>query len=201
MSIQRVYIVRHAETDYNVQHRWQGHLDVPLNTFGKQQAQSLADYFVNIPLDAIFSSDLERTMATVRSIAQQKNLSIIKDRRLREVHLGVFQGLKRPEIHDAYPQEAMRWDNDDSFVIPNGESRNQVQSRMFEAWQSMIETPELEHIMLVSHGGSLRLLMKRLFPDRIEHMHFANTSITIIDRTTANQWSVTAINTTPHLSD
>ncbi|MGB7340969.1 MAG: histidine phosphatase family protein [Phototrophicaceae bacterium] len=199
MSIQRVYIVRHGETDYNVQHRWQGHLDVPLNPFGKQQAQSLANYCANIALDAIFSSDLERAMATVNPLAKHKNLSISTDKRLREVHLGIFQGLKRAEIHEAYPHEAMRWDNDDRFIIPNGESRNQVQKRMISAWQAITSQSNFTNIMIVSHGGSLRLLMKKLFPDRIEHMHFANTSITIVDRIAPKKWDVVAINTTPHL--
>ncbi|MEM9951204.1 MAG: histidine phosphatase family protein [Chloroflexota bacterium] len=201
MSLKRVYIVRHGETDYNVQHRWQGQLDVPLNKVGKQQAKSLATYFALQPLDAIYASDLKRTMDTVRPLAKKRQLTIVPDKRLREIHLGMFQGLKRNEIHDAYPREAMRWDNDDTFVVPHGESRSQVQDRMLTIWQEVIQQIDKQHVMLVSHGGSMRLLMRRIFPDSLEQFHFANTSITVLDRDEQNQWHITALNTLPHLDD
>lgn len=200
MSLKRVYIVRHGETDYNVEHRWQGQLDVPLNKAGKRQAKALAQHLADISVDAIFSSDLKRTMDTIRPYVKQNNLTITPEKRLREIHLGDFQGLKRHEIRELYPQEAMRWDNDDSFVIPNGESRQQVKRRILTFWQETTQRTDLEQIMMVSHGGSIRILMHELFPEVLERFHFANTSITVLECDEHANWKITALNTIPHLN-
>jgi len=199
MSVKRVFIVRHGETDYNAQHRWQGHLDVPLNENGKQQADALATYFADQSIDLIFSSDLKRAYDTAQAIATAKKMDIKKEKRLREVHLGLFQGLTRTQIQEAYPQEAFNWDNDDSFVVPQGESRVQLQNRAYAAWQSLTKSKDAKTIMLVSHGGTIRMLLQKLFPEKVAYIKLKNTSISIIERDEEGNWQPSALNTTPHL--
>lgn len=199
MPIQQVIIVRHGETDYNAQHRWQGQLDVPLNKNGKAQAEALAKHLANEALDGVFSSDLKRCYDTARPIAKSKNLTVIPDKRLREVHLGLFQGLTRTQIQEVYPHKMMRWDNDDSYVITHGESRSQVQNRTFEAWQEIIKRDDMKTVMIVSHGGAIRMMLTKVLPQTTERLRFANTSFSILERDNINTWQVRSINLTPHL--
>lgn len=199
MPIQRVIIVRHGETDYNVEHRWQGQLDVPLNKNGEAQSDALAKYLADEPLDAIFASDLKRTYDTALPIAKSKNLTVIPDKRFREVHLGIFQGLTRTQIRKVYPHKTMRWDNDDSYVVTHGESRNQVTNRTYEAWQEITKREDMTNIMIVSHGGAIRMMLTKILPDNTERLRFGNTSFSILEHDNNNTWQVQAINQTPHL--
>ena len=199
MPIQRVIIVRHGETDYNVEHRWQGHMDVPLNKNGKAQAEALAKHLADEAIDGIFASDLKRAYDTARPIAKLKKLDIIPEKRLREVHLGIFQGLTRTQIQDVYPHKTMRWDNDDSYVVTHGESRIQVQNRTYEAWQEITKREDMKTVMIVSHGGAIRMMLLKILPQTTERLRFANTSFSILERANDNTWQACSINQTPHL--
>ena len=200
MSVQRVFIVRHGETDYNVEHRWQGHLDVPLNKNGLYQAQSLAKYLQNEPIDAIYSSDLKRAYDTAQAIADAKQMKVIAEARLREINLGVFQGLTNKQIQEAYPYEKMQWDNNNKFSPAEGESRHQVQERVHQAWQEITNQTDINTIVLLSHGGTIRMLLARIFPDRTERVKLKNTSISIIERQIDKVWYSSALNITPHIT-
>ncbi|MGJ3238269.1 MAG: histidine phosphatase family protein [Anaerolineae bacterium] len=200
MGVQQIFIVRHGETDYNVHHRWQGHLDVPLNDTGKKQAQALADYFTDQPIDTIISSDLKRAADTACAIAKPRQLKVHYDDRLREIKLGVFQGLTRAQICITYPQAALRWDNDDTYAVSGGESRVQLQQRAYQAWQAIIAHQTARQVLVVSHGGTIRLLLRRLFPETTNYVKLKNTSISIIECNTDGAWVPTALNITPHLS-
>lgn len=199
MSVQRVFIVRHGETDYNVEHRWQGHLDVPLNENGHYQAQSLAKYLKNETIDAIFASDLKRAYDTAQAIADIKQMTVNADARLREINLGVFQGLTNTQIHEAYPYEKMQWDTNNNFSPLDGESRNQVQERVYQAWQEITNHPKMKTVVLLSHGGTIRMLLERVFPDRKDYIKLKNTSISIIERNSDEAWYPSALNITPHI--
>ncbi len=199
MTIRRVLLVRHGETDYNSNGRWQGHLDVPLNAEGEYQAQCLAQHLKDTPLDAIYSSDLIRALDTARPVAVGRDLDIIPDVRLREVNLGRFQGLTRSQIAELYPLEHNHWHHDDGFIVPGGESRLQLQARMFAAFQDLTAAAEGETILLVTHGGSIRRLLLELFsPDALIGKGIENTSITILEKDDA-AWRLVELAATPHL--
>lgn len=199
MVVERVLIVRHGETDYNVQRRWQGQLDVDLNTTGKQQAEALAKTLVNTPIDAVYSSDLRRAADTARIIAAPHKLPILHESGLREINVGVFQGLNRREIDERYPYEMYRWNNDDNYAPQGGESRFQLQERAFAAWESITQRNH-RTILLVSHGGTIRLLLRRVIPSaQIDGLRFANTSLTILQYAGQSGWSVDRIADATHL--
>jgi broad specificity phosphatase PhoE len=199
MTIRRVLLVRHGETDYNSNGRWQGHLDVPLNAEGEYQAACLAHHLKNTVLDAIYSSDLSRALETARPIAAGRELSIVPDARLREVNLGRFQGLTRSQIAELYPLEHDRWHHDDGFIVPGGESRLQLQARMFAVFQELTTTVAGETIMLVTHGGSIRRLLLQLFsPDALIGKGIDNTSITTLEKND-DAWRLVEFAATAHL--
>lgn len=200
MAINRVLLVRHGETDYNISGRWQGHLDVALNADGEYQAQCLAAYLKNVLLDAIYSSDLSRALATAQCVAEGRDLAVIPEPRLREINLGVFQGLTRSQVAELYPIEHERWHHDDNFVVPGGESRLQLQARVVAAFREITEQPTGETVLMVTHGGAIRWLLLHLFsPGAIAGKGIENTSITTIERD-GDGWRLVEFASTSHLT-
>jgi broad specificity phosphatase PhoE len=202
MAIQRVFIVRHGETDYNLTGRWQGNLDIPLNKAGREQAKHVAKIFADLSIGAIYSSDLSRAYETAYPIAQQISLSIQKDKRLQEIRLGIFQGLNRAEIAKTYPLEHNYWQNDDNYApAGGGESRIQMQARMYEFWSELITNETAENVVVVSHGGSIRWLLVRIFGlDAVMGKHFENTSVTTLEKTEQG-WTLVKIADVAHLEN
>lgn len=195
----RVFIVRHGETDYNIARRWQGHLDTPLNENGRAQAQALATYLQDEPIDIIYSSNLSRAYDTATAIANLKNMPVISDERLREFTIGVFAGKTRDELEAEMPDVLQQWNNDDNYPLPEGESRIATQKRVVDFWKTIIDSHDAETILFVSHGGTLRMLFRALIDDAQE-FHFGNTSLSILEQVDG-AWHVKALNTSPHLED
>lgn len=197
--VQRVFIVRHGETDYNAQHRWQGQVDVPLNALGLEQAEKLAAHFADIELDAIYSSDLGRAYQTAQAVAAGKGLSVVKDKRLREISVGVFEGLTREELKRDYAQELELWDKDDNYVPPNGESRVQVQERAYKIWLELSALENYDTLLISTHGAFIRMLYKNLAPQEYDRLkHIKNTSISLFEKKDG-EWQMVFVNQTPHL--
>jgi len=183
MAVKHILIVRHGETDYNVTRRWQGWLPTHLNATGYAQAQALARYFQAHPVGAIYSSDLRRAQDTVRPIADQHSLPIHTDERLREIHVGIFQGLSHAQVIESYPTEMQRWQADWDYAVPEGESRHQQQARAYAAFQDIVAQSTAERTLIMTHGGILRTLLLYLFPQQhqLRDTHLPNASITTLD--------------------
>lgn len=180
----RIYLVRHGETTWNAEGRWQGTLDIPLGEVGHQQAQALAKHLKDRPIAAIYSSDLSRARDTAELLSRAKGLEIQTDARLRELDFGVFQGLTHDEIRAKYPEEERELFVDYlDFVLPEGESRRAVQARVYEMWQEVVRRHPNSEVVVMSHGGPVRLLLLKLFDDQVERMlkvPLPNVSVTTI---------------------
>ena len=119
----RILAIRHGETAWNVEHRIQGQLDLPLNEAGRRQVQRLALAVADEGLDAIYSSDLARAMETAQAVARGCGRPIVADVGLRERGFGTFEGLSYGEINERWPAEAERWRRrDPTFGAPGGET-------------------------------------------------------------------------------
>jgi broad specificity phosphatase PhoE len=201
MTIERVLLIRHGETEWNSSGRWQGFEQPILNEVGRAQARALAEHLRKRPIAAIYTSDLLRALHTAQPLADALGLTPIPNPDWREQHLGVFQGLTREQIQAQYPDEwaAMRAHHLD-FVIPNGESRRNLQDRAFRAWSSILANAPGPEVAVVSHGGTIKFLLLKLFDDAPEVMdaHFLNTSITTVERN-GSRWHLAEISATPHL--
>jgi broad specificity phosphatase PhoE len=202
MSIERILLIRHGETDWNTQGRWQGHEMVPLNEKGREQARKLAVHLSSHPLGSIYTSDLPRARETAEIVAEELGITPILEQRFREWHLGIFQGLTRDEVVVKYPTEYEENRNDYlDYVIPNGESRRQMQMRAYEAWQEIINEAVGPEVAIVSHGGTLKLLLIKLFESdapALRDIHIDNTSMTTIERY-RDYWRIVGLAATPHL--
>lgn len=202
MNAKRVYLVRHGETDYNLHHRWQGQLDIPLNATGRDQASKLGDYFHNqkLPIDICYSSDLSRCHETAQLTLQHYTLDIQPEPRLREMHVGIFQGKTRTQLQQELPDAYAQWVADNHYAPPEGESRSTLGERAYAAWQDIIATSPHEHILLVTHGGTLRMMLPKIVGGMIRYTpRFSNTSLTILEREWTANWVVTSAGATPHL--
>src|SRR5579862_1895349 len=104
-----ILLARHGETDWNVERRWQGHADTPLNDTGRAQARSLGEELADEPIDAVFSSDLRRAHETARLVAEPRGLSVIAIPDLRERNFGSAEGLTTEEIQTRFPGVELAW--------------------------------------------------------------------------------------------
>ena len=147
-------IVRHGETEWNIAKIRQGHLDSPLTSKGLAQAQALAQRLGRERFSALYSSDLGRAIQTAREIASVTGHEIVTDARLRERHLGIFQGLNAEEILARYPEERrlLRASGPD-YVIPDGESMRQQVARNVGYLDSLASKHAGETVVVVTHGG------------------------------------------------
>ena len=104
-----ILLIRHGETDWNVDKRLQGHIDIPLNAEGQRQAAALGRALENEPLDAIYASDLQRARDTAQAVATLQGKTVQIDPALRERCYGGFEGLQHHDIEQRYPQDYAAW--------------------------------------------------------------------------------------------
>ena len=158
----RLLLVRHGETDWNLTRRYQSHSDVPLNRNGIQQAQFLARRLSKERIDAIYSSNLWRTMETANYIAKEHTpvLVVQSDPRWRELSFGNWDGLNHEEIEARWQIEINRWYADTvNFSPPDGETLLQLSGRVRSAWDELQSRHKDETVLLVSHGGTIQVLL------------------------------------------
>jgi broad specificity phosphatase PhoE len=204
-----VYLVRHGETEWNVERRFQGQLDVELSKTGLRQALAVARWLAAQPITftAIYSSDLKRASRTAIIIGAKLDLMPRLDPALREINAGDWQGLVASEIEALFPGKLDEWhEKIDSFTLPGGESISLVQERVYAAYQQIVEQHPGEAIIIVSHGAALAALMAALHDwELVETWHskrarMGNThvSVAVFDHE-QNKHEVIVMNSGEHL--
>jgi len=148
---------RHGQTTWNVEQRFQGHTDIPLDDTGEAQAEYAAKRLATLRPRALFASDLSRAQQTAAALARLTGLAVTPDKALRERFGGDWEGLSDEEIRDRYPAERATWDP------PNGEPTSVVADRVANALTRIAGTMDNGTLaVVVSHGAALRLGMERL---------------------------------------
>jgi probable phosphoglycerate mutase len=155
-STTEIVLVRHGETAWNADYRIQGHLDIPLNAAGMAQAAALGVRFRDDPVDAIYSSDLERAHCTARPIAEQHGQEVRLDAHLRERNLGVLQGLTGDEAKErARSAWAAFTSREPDLKLEGGETLRIFFQRVADFLSSVCERHTGQRVLLVTHGGVL----------------------------------------------
>lgn len=145
-------LIRHGQTDWNVEGRYQGQADPPLNGQGLGQAREAGRELGRLGLDAVYSSDLSRARDTAREVARAARLEVRLDARLREIHQGEWQGLLVAEIERRYPESFRRWREDPTSVTPpGGESLSQLEARVLASAQELVNSHIGQRVAIVSH--------------------------------------------------
>jgi probable phosphoglycerate mutase len=148
---------RHGQTTWNVEHRFQGQTDIPLDGTGEVQAEQAARRLATLRPDAIFSSDLTRAQQTAAPLARLTGLPVTLDKDLRERFGGDWEGLSDEEIRERYPAERATWNP------PNGEPTFAVADRVAGVLARVADSlGDGQLAVVVSHGAALRLGMERI---------------------------------------
>lgn len=158
-----LWLVRHGETDWNREQRLMGQLDIPLNAEGMRQAAELAAELTGQVFDALFSSDQLRARQTAEVLAAALNLPLHLDPRLREEHLGAWQGLTHAEIQARYPGqwEQRRADPPDFRPPGGGETIAEMAARACAAVDEIAAAHPRGRVLVVSHGILIAALLCR----------------------------------------
>lgn len=174
----RLILIRHGETDWNVEKRYQGQEDPPLNGRGRDQALFLAEALSAIPLDVLYSSPLARARETAQIITEQLGIPLHFEARLKEIHLGEWGGKLSAEVAAQDPDRHLRWEADAwSVTPPGGESLFQVRERVHAAADEIVRRHEGRTIGLVAHRiplGLLRIRYGNLDPSLLRKMYLPN---------------------------
>jgi glucosyl-3-phosphoglycerate phosphatase len=156
VTLRMVVLLRHGQTDYNVAGRMQGHIDSTLTQDGVAQAVAVAPDIAKVRPDRIISSDLSRARDTAEQVGGACGLPVALDQRLRETHLGEWQGRTVTEIEQDHPGAIATWRSDPSWAPPGGESRIDVVRRsrpvVEEVDEELADVPGATAV-LVAHGG------------------------------------------------
>jgi 2,3-bisphosphoglycerate-dependent phosphoglycerate mutase len=153
--------IRHGETEWNSEGRFQGHLNSVLNEEGMAQAQALGERLAAERFDLLLSSDLGRALQTASAIAMHTGHGIIVEPRLRERRMGIFQGLTPAEVQARHPQEYARFrSHDPDYVIPEGESARQLFERSIACFSELAARHAGLTLATVTHGGVLAMFYR-----------------------------------------
>jgi len=153
--------IRHGETDWNLQQRFQGQIDVPLNATGHAQAARLAARLAQSPADALFSSDLQRARETAAPLAAAWRTDVPTLPGFREQNFGLLEGLDVPTIQATHPELWAQWlVHRADFALPGGESLRQFHARVMAALQALADEQAGRHVAVVTHGGVLDMLWR-----------------------------------------
>ncbi|KAF1047214.1 MAG: Phosphoserine phosphatase 1 [Herbaspirillum frisingense] len=155
-----ILLIRHGETDWNVDKRLQGHIDIPLNEAGRRQVLALGAALAGEGIDAIFASDLQRAQATAQAVADAIGLDVGIDAGLRERCYGAFEGLRHIEIEQKYPEAYRVWKaREPDARYPGGEreaeTMREFYRRSVEAVQRVLAGGQYRKVAIVTHGGVL----------------------------------------------
>ena len=154
-------LIRHGETDFNREGRFQGQIDVPLNAHGRRQAERLAAQLAHERIDALHCSDLLRTRQTAAPAALALGLPALADARLREQHFGILEGLTYAEARERYAEPLARWARYDAhYALPGGESAHDFHARALDAIRDIAARHAGRRVALVTHGGVLDMLWR-----------------------------------------
>lgn len=158
-----VLLVRHGETDWNLERRVQGQTDTPLNQTGRRQARALARELADDRIDAVYASDLGRALDTARAVANPRGLEVHPVPELREKDFGSWEGLTDDEVLERFP---------DARAGPWGdaETPEEVVERVLGALRRIAERHPGDHVLVVSHGGPLRAVLRHCAVDGVDQI-------------------------------
>lgn len=180
----KLYLIRHGESQGNLEGKIQGSMDFPLSSLGRDQVDLISSYCKDVHLDYLYSSDLTRAYDTAEKIGETKGLPVRKWEKVREVFLGPLQGLTREEIKEKYPI------TQEKSIITSGIAGTETVEELTERCQSVVDQLLNVHandsVAIVSHGGFISIFLTYLIAnDQWAALKrpfvIGNTSITLVE--------------------
>lgn len=152
----KLLLTRHGETDWNLEGRWQGHADRPLNELGRRQALELAASLDVV--DVVYSSDLARARETAEIVAGRLGLEVVLDARLRERGFGAWEGLTSAEVASRFPDGHARWRAGEGPGADDAEPFEAFAERVRSFVDDVLRDHPDETVLVVAHGGTVRVI-------------------------------------------
>ncbi|MDO3398794.1 histidine phosphatase family protein [Mycolicibacterium neoaurum] len=176
MTVRRLVLLRHGQTEWNAGSRMQGQLDTDLTDLGRNQAAAAAEVLAKRQPVAIVSSDLRRALDTATALGDRAGVPVRVDQRLRETHLGDWQGLTHIEVDERAPGARLAWRDDARWAPHGGESRVDVAARSVPLVDELLVAESDwgadgsdRPVVLVAHGGLIAALTGALLDLPVDH--------------------------------
>ncbi len=206
MSQTRIFLIRHGATILSAEDRFAGATDVPLSDEGRRQASRLADRLATVPVAAVYSSTLGRTVETASLLAAPHHLPVQQSAGLREIDHGHWEQLTRHEVEEKFPAEAAAWEQDPfTFAPEGGESGLAVTARALPALMDIVRRHAGSPVIVVSHKATIRLLLSSLLgfdPRRYrDNLDQDPAALNIVDFKGPVRARLMLFNDTSHYSD
>lgn len=180
----KFYLLRHGQTNWNIEGKIQGKTDVPLNETGMEQAGFLAMAMGRCMAKALYTSPLLRAKQTAQAVAERMGLPVYVLPELKEVDFGLWEGCTWNEIEKKYPQDYRLWMKNPASVAPTGgESRQSLSARSRDVVEKVVRRASDGDVVLVAHGGILVYLIDYLLRNQIEKREIIvrNASISVVE--------------------
>lgn len=199
-----LYIIRHGETDYNKLGIVQGRgVNTDLNALGREQGEAFYQYYKHVPFDKVYTSALKRTHQTVKNFIED-GLSWEQLPGLDELSFGIWEGKEsKPDWVNAFREMNHRWQSGQcDLSFENGESPNEVSSRLQEALDIILSRPDEKRVLICMHGRSLLVLLCMLSQSPISCMtNFGHSNTCLYRVSVANgKFSILEANDVRHLT-
>ncbi len=204
MSNTRVIVVRHGQSQGNVDNTFCGHFDSPLTALGFAQARAAGRRLADTNFDAAFASDLSRTRDTAVCLLEGRSdpPPLTLDRRLREMYYGDWEGRGAKDLADSYPAEIRKFF--EGHATPGGETAAEVRSRVAAAVRDAVSAYRGGIVLIVSHGNAIMAMLAEFLAIPLElTWAFAcdNTSITQLQFSKRDRFTLLSYNDFSHILD
>jgi probable phosphoglycerate mutase len=209
----RLLLVRHGETDWNKESRFQGKMDIPLNENGREQGRKAADFLKATSLDFAISSPMLRPKETAELIlAHHSNVALELKEALLEISHGKWEGKLKPEIQAEYPELLKQWQETPEMVqMPDGENLQQVWDRAVASWEEIVveksnSSDPIKTGIVVAHDAINKVILCALLglsPSNFWNVKQGNGAVSVIDYPEGKEGApvLQAINITSHLAE
>lgn len=200
----RIILIRHGETTWNIEGRYQGQEDTPLSTRGLEQGRLLAQGLKDVPLDICISSPLQRSYQTCKFCADLHKLPVATDARLTEINHGDWEGVLAPDIAKAYPVEFEQWHTAPHLVQMPGkgsECLEDVRRRVRAAFDEYAQKYEGKTILVAAHDAVNKAIICDLLGLGMEHfwqIKQDNTCINVLEYNEGT-WRLVLLNSVNHM--
>ncbi|HEY3298080.1 MAG TPA: histidine phosphatase family protein [Armatimonadota bacterium] len=199
----RIIFVRHGQTVYNNESRYQGQADTVLSDLGRRQAALVAERLKYEDISAVYASDLCRAVETAEAAAAYHNMKVVCDIDLREVGFGEWEGLTVGEIKERYPEIYANYQRDSlKNRAPGGERLEELQVRSVRAVEAIAARHPKETVLIVAHGGPIKAFICHALETGLEtfrRLALDNGGITVFSMQPDGRWFLEVLNDSCHV--
>ncbi len=198
-------MIRHGQSEANLDSIFAGHYDAPLTELGLRQARVTAEYIKdNYNVDKVYASDLKRAFSTGKALSDLLGIEIVPEADLREIYAGDWEGVPFSEIKENYPQVFGNWFEDiASCRCPNGESVTELGERVFSCFKRIAEDDPNKTVAIATHATPIRALQALVTYGSLSNMKdltwVSNASVSVL--TYDGEWRFTEVSHDEHLKE